>query len=59
MNHENIISSINEYFSETHRSKQETLDGLEEILEELETLIETLEDDLYPEEDIGSVEMED
>jgi hypothetical protein len=46
MTQEELLEAINEFSSDTSRSKQSTLDGLNAASEELAGLIESLEGDM-------------
>lgn len=43
---DDVIGKIKEFFSDTSRSRQQTLDGLESIREEVCNYINLLEDDV-------------
>lgn len=50
MNVETVIESIDNFFGDTSRRAEETLDGLEEIASHVQTMIEALEEDLAEED---------
>lgn len=41
-----LISHLRKFYSDTSRTKEETLEGLQELQSELEILIQTLEDEI-------------
>lgn len=46
MDADEIKAAINAFFSDTSRSQEETLEGLESILEEVESGIAAIRDDM-------------
>lgn len=43
MTREQLLSAIRDFYEDTTRSTEETLEGLQDALEDIQALIETLE----------------
>ena len=45
MTHFQLMQAIKDFYEDTSRSKEDTIDGLQNALEDIQVMIETLESD--------------
>lgn len=45
MTHHQLMQAIKDFYEDTSRSREDTLDGLQNALEDIQVMIETLEED--------------